>query len=368
MRGNSRMTGKTGIGRERDQNPLAADLDHILAHTGDLWNELRGRTLLITGGTGFVGRWLLESLLWAEDRHELGLRAVVLTRDPRHFAASSPSLAAHPAIRLLDGDMRSFTFPDGRLDLVIHAATETVGLPGTYDPVAKFDADVQGTARVLETARERGASRLLFTSSGAVYGAQPPDTAYITEDYPGAPDPTDTRTAYGQAKRASEFLCAAAAASGDIDVVIARGFAFAGPYLPLDTNYAFGNFVRDALAGGPIVVAGDGTARRSYLYGADLAIWLWTLLLRGRSSRVYNVGSDIDVSIESLARQVAKIVSPQADVEVQGRAQTDAKPQRYVPSIERARTELGLTLLVPLADAIERTAAWHRTRQMDESR
>jgi dTDP-glucose 4,6-dehydratase len=347
-------------------NPLARDLDHVLEHTGDLWDELRGCRLFITGGTGFVGRWLVESLLWANERRELGVRVVVLTRDPKGFSVSAPALAAHPSIGLLAGDMRSFTFPDGRVDYVVHAATETVGMPGTYDPVHKFDADVEGTRRVVALARERGARRLLFMSSGAVYGPQPPDMALVSEEYPGAPDPTDPWTAYGQAKRVSEFLCTAAGAESDIEVVIARCFAFAGPYLPLDANYAIGNLIRDALAGGPVVVAGDGSPFRSYLYAADLAIWLWTLLLKGRPSRVYNVGSDVAVSIDALARTVAAVVSPGAKVTVLGQAPAGEPARRYVPSINRARGELNLTPIVPLIDAIERTAAWHRARAINE--
>jgi dTDP-glucose 4,6-dehydratase len=367
MPGNDGMTEQIHVDGVAAVNPLAHDLDHVIAHTGELWDALRGRRLLITGGTGFIGRWLLESLVWAEDRYRLGLEAVVLTRDPHRFSTVAPALAAHHSIALLAGDMGSFSFPDREIDYVIHAATETVGPPGTYDPIRKFDADVEGTRRVLAASRQGGARRLIFTSSGAAYGTQPRDLARMPEEYPGSPDPTDPSTAYGQAKRASEFLCGAAAAAGDIEVVIARCFAFAGPHLPLDTNYAFGNFIRDALAGGPIVVAGDGTARRSYLYTADLVIWLWTLLLRGRSGRIYNVGSDAELSIETLARTIAEIVSPAADVEVLGRAPVGMLPARYVPSIDRARTELGLTPLVPITEAIERTAAWHRARSNSES-
>src|SRR6476660_9466067 len=119
MRGSDRMTAVS--------NPLARDLDHVLAHSGDIWEELRGSNLLITGGTGFVGRWLLESLVWAEERYQLGLRAVVLTRDPRRFAASAPDLAARHSISLVPGDMGSFDVGDGDIDFVMHAATETVG-------------------------------------------------------------------------------------------------------------------------------------------------------------------------------------------------------------------------------------------------
>jgi dTDP-glucose 4,6-dehydratase len=337
---------------------LAGDLQHVLEQTVDVWPLLQGARLFITGGTGFFGSWLLESLLWANDRMRLGLRATVLTRDPARFISKAPHLAMDPAIELLAGDMGSFAFPRHNIDFVVHAATETVGAPGTFDPMWKFEADVSGTRRVLATAREHGARRMLLTSSGAVYGRQPSEVAHISEDYVGAPDLTDPASAYGEAKRVSEFACAASAKGGP-DTVIARCFAFVGPHLPLDSNYAIGNFIRDALSGGPIVVAGDGTAVRSYLYAADLAVWLWRLLLQGTPGRAYNVGSDEAVTIDQLARMVARIASPAAEVRLLGKAD-GRPPQRYVPSIHRARSELGLGPVVLLPDAIERTASWHR--------
>ena len=358
------MTAKVRADGADVANPLATDLDHVLAHTGDIWDEFRDSRLLITGGTGFVGRWLLESLVWAEERYQLGLRAVVLTRDH----ATLRRICAEPDCppRDLVGDRRYG---------LVHASRWRHRLRG-----ARCDRD-RRTARHLRSRSQvrfrcpRNPARPGDCAGTAAHGAsslrararptaaQPPDVPFLTEEYPGAPDPTDPTTAYGQAKRASEFLCAAAGAAGEIDVVIARCFAFAGPYLPVNSNYAFGNFIRDALAGGPVVIAGDGTARRSYLYTADLSIWLWTLLVKGRSGRIYNVGSDADVSIETLARTIVGIVAPGADVEILGRAQVGTPPSRYVPSIDRARTELGLAPIVPLTEAIERTAAWHRARQ-----
>jgi dTDP-glucose 4,6-dehydratase len=339
-------------------NPLAGDLDHVLKQTERLWEELRGGRVFITGGVGFVGRWLLESFVWAHDELGLNASAVVLTRDAAAAARQAPRLADHPAVRFQEGDMRTFGFPDGAFTHVVHAATQTVISRDALDPLAKFDSDLEGTRRVLELARSRHARRFLFTSSGAVYGRQPPELTHLPEDFSGAPDALDPDSAYAQGKRASEFACAAYCQQYGLEAVVARGFAFVGPHLPLDAGYAIGNFVRDAQRGGPISVYGDGTPYRSYLYAADLAIWLWTLLIRGQPCRAYNVGSDVDMTIAELALVVARILAPGADIRIHTPPLAAQPAERYVPSIDRARTELGLRPIVPLDDALRRTSAW----------
>src|SRR5258708_3672681 len=117
---------------------LAADLDHVLSHTAGVWEELRGQRLFLTGGTGFFGRWLLESFLHANARLDLRATAVVLTRNPAAFVRKVPHLAGHPAIELYAGDVRSFAFPTGPFGFVVHAAGETSVAPGA-DPLALVD-------------------------------------------------------------------------------------------------------------------------------------------------------------------------------------------------------------------------------------
>lgn len=341
-------------------NPLAADLDHVLAHTQGLWEELRGRRIFITGGTGFFGCWLLESFAWANDRLDLNASALVLTRNVESFRQKAPHLAGHRAIRFHIGDVRSFEFPPGQFSHVIHAATEASAKLNEENPLLMFDTVVEGTRRALEFARCSGAEKFLLTSSGAVYGRQPPELSHVPEDFSGGPDPVEPNWAYGEGKRAAEMLCALYARQHGLEPKIARCFAFAGPYLPLDIHFAIGNFIRDGLKGGPVRVGGDGTPFRSYLYAADLAVWLWTILFRGQSCRPYNVGSEAAVSIARLAEVVSEAFSPRIEVAVAKTPVPGTPPQRYVPKTGRAEQELGLRAEIDLPTAVAKTISWNR--------
>jgi len=339
-------------------NLLADDLDRVLMQTAGLWDDLRGARLFMTGATGFFGSWLLETLLHADIRLKLGVSVVALTRDAAAFSSRSPHLAQHAAVTLHEGDVRTFEFPTGAFSHVIHAAADPSPIASRADRERMFDTIVDGTRRTLACARAAGARRFLFTSSGAVYGAQPAQVTHISEDYAGAPSSTDPAQAYGQAKRAAEMLCAIHAGDG-LQPTIARCFAFIGPYFPAG-GHAAANFIRDALRGGPIEVAGDGTPYRSYLYGSDLAAWLWTILIRGAALRAYNVGSANALTIRDLAEAIARAAGPDVEVHVARPATEGAAPSRYVPAVDRVDRELGLQQLVPLDQAIRQTLGWHR--------
>jgi len=309
-------------------NPLTNDLNHILSHTEGLWDELRGQRLFITGGTGFLGCWLLESLAWANERLGLDASALVLTRDVDAFKLKAPHLTSNPAIQFHIGDAKSFEFPSGVFSHIIHAAPT-------------------GTRHALEFAVYCEAMKFLLTSSGAVYKNPISD--------------------YGREKLEAECLCAIYAEQHGIEAKIARCFAFVGPYLPLDAHFAVGNFIHDALHGGPVLVKGDGTPVRSYLYAADLAIWLWVILFRGETCdlfrgevyRTYNVGSADEVTIEELAQVVARNSYPEAVVMTTRNAAPGQPVERYVPDVQRTEAELDLRQWIPLSEGIQRTIQWH---------
>jgi nucleoside-diphosphate-sugar epimerase len=335
------------------------DLDHILTRTRDLWSEMRGQRIFITGGTGFFGCWLVESFLHINRVEQLGAQCTVLTRNPEAFARKCPHLASDPALSLLAGNVSDFSFPEGDFRFVIHAATEASAKLSAEKPLEMLDTILRGTRRTLEFAAARGVQKFLLTSSGAVYGEQPPSITHLAEDYQGAPNQLDPASVYSEGKRAAELMCSIYGATHSLECKIARCFAFVGPHLPLDAHFAIGNFIRDAMRGDSIRVNGDGTPKRSYLYAADLAVWLWTILFRAPALEAFNVGSDQAISISELAYAVVAAIGSNAEVRIMQPFTEGARIRQYVPSAQKAKNQLGLECEVSLEDAIRRTAIWH---------
>ena len=337
----------------------ANDLEAILQQTRDVMSDLRGARLFLTGGTGFFGHWLLESLLFADRELDLGLRVTVLTRDADRFRQSSPHIAGERAVSLLEGDIKTFRFPAERHTHIVHAATDSGGQQALRPAYELAESIVSGTRRTLEFASATGAQRFLYTSTGAVYGRSSVTETHIPETSKAAPDPLLLQSSYDEAKRMSEHLCVAYTHGTDVEAIVARPFAFIGPHLPLDQHFAIGNFIGAATVGTPIRISGDGTPLRSWLYMADLAVWMWTLLLRGERNRAYNVGSETAFSIADAARLTVQTLRPGLAIEIAGTARADAPMNSYVPSTERARRELGLQQTVDLPEALRRTALWN---------
>jgi nucleoside-diphosphate-sugar epimerase len=335
------------------------DLQFILEQTVPLWEEMRNSRIFITGGTGFFGRWLLESFLHINQRLGLNAQATVLSRNPAAFAAREPHVVSDPAITLLSGDVTSYDYPEGIFDFVIHAATEVAIVTASNDPLERLSSIQQGTAHTLRFAAARGTRKFLFTSSGAVYGNQPSHITHLPEDYLGAPNTSSPASVYGEGKRVSELMCMLYAPAFGFEIKVARCFAFAGPGLALDSNFAIGNFIDDVIAGRSILIGGDGTPMRSYLYAADLAVWLWTMLFRAPSMEIFNLGSEDAISIADLAYRIVATLDPSTQVVI---AKTPIEPQprlQYVPSTQKAQNILGLRQTVDLDESIRRMARWN---------
>ncbi|OGT56662.1 MAG: epimerase [Gammaproteobacteria bacterium RIFCSPHIGHO2_12_FULL_42_10] len=345
-------------------NLLADDLNSIIHQTAPLWEALRNQRLFITGGTGFFGCWLLESFVLANQAFNLQAHAVVLTRNKQKFSEKCPHLYRNPALSFQEGDCRDFTYPKGTFSHIIHAATDASVEINLNQPLVMLDSIIQGTKQTLEFAKRCGAKRFLLTSSGAVYGKQPYNISHLPEDHPCQILTTHPAAAYSIGKCAAEQMSCQYGVQNGFEVKIARCFAFIGPHLPLNKHYAIGNFIRDSLQGQPIVIQGDGTPYRSYLYASDLTVALWTILFNGQALRPYNVGSDQAYSISEVAKMVANRFSPTPTIIQKKLPMTGMLPERYVPNVTRGKNELQLTQHVTLEAAIDLTKRWHiRTQQ-----
>jgi nucleoside-diphosphate-sugar epimerase len=341
-----------------------ADLELAASLLEDDLRQLNDAHLFITGGTGFFGIWLLECLLWAKETRGLKLRMTVLSRSPEAFLEKrAPHLREREGLSFIAGSLTTFEPPADPVTHILHCASET-NLEQSSDWAQRhLDAAIDGTRRLLDMAAQHRSEAVLITTSGAVY--TPMDSVVdnlCVEGPAGVADYASERTVYGQAKRMMEVMTSVAAQSNGYRALIARCFAFVGPYLSLDANYAIGNFMRDALTGRTITVGGDGTPLRSYLYAADLVVWLMRILVRGRSGVPYNVGGDEIVSIGELARLTAQIGGAADNVVIKGTPVPGAKPSAYLPSLARTESELGLKVSVPLEEAIRRTMEWNRDR------
>jgi dTDP-glucose 4,6-dehydratase len=340
------------------------DLSHILQYTASLWPAAKNKRFFITGGTGFIGKWLLESFVHINRQLCLNCQMLVLSRSPEKFLQKYPHFRQFSEITFQQGDVQNFDFSEENFDYVIHAATEASATLNAENPLEMADTIINGTRRTLDLAKHRGcgAKRFLLLSSGAVYGRQPADLAAIPENYNGSPDPLETISSYGQSKRTAELLCGIYHKNYGIETTIARCFAFVGPYLDLNAHYAIGNFIRDALKGDKITVNGDGTPLRSYLYAGDLAIWLWTILFKGSPATAYNVGSDIPISIADIAHKVAEIAGNKCQVQIAKKAEQATERQKYIPRVDKAKSELKLDCRINIDDAIKKTMQFYRQK------
>lgn len=334
------------VGEELRRLPVLAELHEALA----------GKHLLVTGGTGFFGRWLL-ALVNQLNRAEADIEVTLVSRDPAAFLAALPGYRDCAWLRWQATDIRRLGPLPGRpAQLIVHAAADT-SAAAHAQPLALFETITEGARRVFDLAVQSGCERVLITGSGAQYGDLPSDRG-VPEQHAGACPSNQAGSAYGEGKRAQETLAALYAQAHGLPVVMTRCFAFAGPGLPLDAHFAIGNFVRDALFADEIVLNSSGEAVRSYLHGADLAAWLLLLLVRGEPGQAYNVGSDQPVTIAELAARVIARVAPHKPLRILGRPEGAARSY-YVPDTSRAKA-LGLQTWTSLDGCIDSMAHWAR--------
>jgi dTDP-glucose 4,6-dehydratase len=330
------------------------DLEYIYQNTQDTWESFRGKSIFLTGGTGFFGKWLLESFIYVNEKLSLNANITSLTRNPEAFLLEYPFYNKYAnTVHFVKGDILTYDFNlDKKFQYIIHAATAASDSLNKNNPLLMMDTITIGTRKVLDFAITQPIEGFLFVSSGAVYGKQPYDISNIQESDSFKIDINNSNAAYSEGKRIAELYCSTYFEKYNLPVKIARCFAFVGPYLPLDTHFAIGNFINNVIKNEDIVIMGDGSTTRSYMYASDLSIAIWKILLIGNNNKPYNVGLDKEYTLKEIALILKKNYGNNVQILNMNK---DLPKNVYVPNIDTLINELKIKHFVQIEEAIQKT-------------
>lgn len=334
----------------------------VQEHLADL-DLLSNATLLVTGGTGFIGGWISELVCHLNDHHRKHIKLKLLARDRARFQARLPHLALKPYVEFLQGDVRDIVDTPKDVNYIIHAAGNPDNRAHTTNPMGTMITIADGTRALIQAAERAADLRMILNvSSGNIYGGQPRELTKLPETYAGAPLCGTAESAYAEAKRFAETLMTAARSQARLPVLTVRPFAFLGAYQPLDAPWAVNTFINDALQKRPIRVLGDGQTIRSLMYGADMALWLLVMLVQGKTGQVYNLGSDTGITLEALARRVAAHFQPCPEVVLNASLSRNIPTSVLVPDTSAAQRDFNLKIRTDLDTAIQQTLRWYQSQ------
>ena len=329
----------------------------LLSRLRTCFTDLNDSRILLTGGSGFVGKWMLQTAKIAQENSAIKIELVVPTRRLSANHVQTAIAIGCPNVSWVEGDFMNNQLDLGHIDMIIHAATPASAQLNAENPAEMLRINVEAMESVLRYASDN--KPLLFTSSGAVYGTQPQSVSHIAEGNVEPKPPTEQLNAYAQGKQIAEQMFREAGKNGQCSPIIARLFAFGGEYLPRDTHFAIGNFIQNALDRQPIAIQGDGQARRSYLYGADMATWLWSALAHDETGSPFHIGSEHSVSILELAQIVATVCSEVLnyvpEITVAKEINLSEPVHQYVPANLHTRKTLQVSEWTSLEEVIKRT-------------
>jgi nucleoside-diphosphate-sugar epimerase len=323
---------------------------------------LKNKAIYIAGGTGFVGIWTATLLAYLNEHHSFNTQVFLLARNPAVLNQLAPHLVKDKNITLIENDVRKVFELPSETHYVIHAACTPDSRFHTLNPLETMSIITDGTKNLLSVAQRCSyLEKFLYLSSASVYGAQPFDLSTISEDFLGSSVRSNSAmSAYAQTKCFAETLTSVFRSQYRLPTMIARPFAFVGPYQRVDSPWAINNFVHDVLNGERIKVLGDGRTIRSYLYGSDVAFGLLSMLVHGEVGDTYNLGSDQEIDVKSLAHLVAEKAGVTTEIFLSNLSTESLQASRLVPDTTVAQEQLQLNVSVPLEAAISQTLEWNQ--------
>jgi UDP-glucuronate decarboxylase len=340
-----------------------SDLENVIERF-PAWDFFRRQTILVTGGNGLLPSYLVRVLLLANRLHQLDLMVTCIIRSRQSDLARLEPWLSDQALELVYGEVESCPLNQlSQQSIVIHAASGATPVVYQSNPVGIILPNTVGTARLCEQARTWQSNRLLFFSTGEVYGVN--SSPYFLETDYGFVDPCSLRSCYAESKRAGEATCVAYSHQYGLHAVIARIFHTYGPQMKLSDGRVFADFIRDSLEGKQINLASSGEALRCFCYLSDATHAFLHLIVFGEAAQAYNVANpNAEITIRDLASLVGGLTNPPLEVYV-GNI-NDLKPgylpspvARSLPSIAKLQ-DLGWMPVVSLQDGFTRTRSSYR--------
>lgn len=325
------------------------------------FEPLKNTTIVVTGGTGFVGSWITEMVGCLNQDFGFDSKLVVLARDIQSWRDRWPHLAQFPGVSCIEHNIEAPFEAPTETQWMIHAAAHPDRRHHASQPVQTMTEIARGTENALRSVDRANQLRMFVNlSSALVYGNQPADCEAIAEDQLGEAIPNHVSAVYAEAKKFAEALCTSYRSQFRLPLINLRPFTFIGPYQRLESPWAVNSFIGDAIGGNPIRVLGDGTTVRSYLYGSDVAATILSLMTQSSTGENYNLGSPVGISLSELAQKVANRFSPNAPEVLFSVGGGTKSTDRLVPDTSKAEKNFGLRPLVDIESALDKTLEWYR--------
>lgn len=324
------------------------------------WKRFQNKTVFISGANGFLPAYVVETLLFLNEKvPDMNIKIVALVRNIKKAQIRFAYYEGRPDLTFIVQDVNDPIKYDGKIDFILHAASQASPKYYGKDPVGTLKANTVGTLNLLELAREKKSEGFLFFSSGAVYGDVREDHLPLVENYYGPTDPLDVRACYAESKRMGETMCVAWHHQFQVPTKIARLFHTYGPGVSLDDSRSFADFTSDVVKNRNIELHTDGLATRSFLYIADATVGFFKILLDGIPSEAYNLGTGIETSILELTHILVNIF-PEKKLKVIQKISTPVEGYlqnpitRIYPDITKIKTKLGFKWKFSIAEGFKR--------------